>query len=60
MIKPDGYLLYVTCSILPKENEEQIQFFLSENKNFELIQHQTIFPSSGFDGFYMALFKKKS
>lgn len=60
MIKPDGYLLYVTCSILPKENEEQIQFFLSENKNFELIQQQTIFPSSGFDGFYMALFKKKS
>lgn len=60
MIKPDGYLLYVTCSILPKENEEQIQFFLSENKNFELIQQQTIFPSSGFDGFYMALLKKKS
>ncbi|MEW6772388.1 MAG: RsmB/NOP family class I SAM-dependent RNA methyltransferase [Bacteroidota bacterium] len=60
MINPNGYLLYVTCSILPKENEDQIQFFLSENKNFEIIKHQTIFPSSGFDGFYMALLKKKA
>lgn len=59
MTKPNAYLLYVTCSILPIENENQISHFLESNKNFELIKHQTIFPSDGFDGFYMALLKRK-
>lgn len=58
MLKPDGYLLYVTCSILKKENEQQVENFLSQHPEFQLIKQQTILPSSGFDGFYMALLKK--
>lgn len=58
MTKPQGYMLYVTCSIFPKENEEQINFFLNHNLNFELIKQQTIYPSYGYDGFYMALLKR--
>ncbi len=58
MLKDDGYLLYVTCSILPSENEEQINWFLSNNKNFKLIKQQYIYPSEGFDGFYMCLLRK--
>jgi 16S rRNA (cytosine967-C5)-methyltransferase len=35
-LKPDGTLLYATCSILPEENEEQVCGFLDKNKDFEL------------------------
>jgi 16S rRNA (cytosine967-C5)-methyltransferase len=34
-LKPGGSLIYSTCSILPKENEEVVERFLSEHKNFE-------------------------
>ena len=61
LLKPDGILIYVTCSILPSENELQIQSFLNENPNFELIEEKHLLPSiTGFDGFYMAKMKIKS
>ncbi len=58
MLKPGGLLVYSTCSILPSENEGQVRIFLEANKNFELVSDRHIFPSEGFDGFYMALIKK--
>jgi 16S rRNA (cytosine967-C5)-methyltransferase len=59
MLKPGGFMVYSTCSILPSENENQVQLFLSEKKgDFELIEEKHIYPSEGFDGFYMALMKK--
>ena len=58
MLKPGGMMVYATCSILPVENELQVQKFLANNKNFELIDEQHLWPSDGFDGFYMALIKK--
>ncbi len=59
MLKQGGHLLYVTCSILPCENEQQINYFLKTHNNFELLKQQTLYPSMGFDGFYMALLKRK-
>ncbi|MFZ5554550.1 MAG: RsmB/NOP family class I SAM-dependent RNA methyltransferase [Bacteroidota bacterium] len=60
MLKPGGMMVYATCSIFPSENEEQVNWFLSENTNFEKVEEKKIFPSEGFDGFYMCLMKRKS
>ena len=63
MVKKGGQMVYATCSILPQENSEQVKTFLeSENgKDFEFVKEQNIYASeTGFDGFYMALLKKKA
>ncbi|MFN3590412.1 MAG: RsmB/NOP family class I SAM-dependent RNA methyltransferase, partial [Spirosomataceae bacterium] len=55
MLKPDGQLVYATCSILPSESELQVQKFLEKNTDFQLIEEQRTSPAKdGFDGFYMA------
>jgi len=55
MLKTGGTLIYATCSILPSENEKQIEQFLENNKNFKFIEDHKILPQDkGFDGFYMA------
>ena len=59
MVKPGGTLVYSTCSILPSENEEQIKNFLQKNNTFVLEEQRTIYPSEGFDGFYMCKLKRK-
>ncbi len=60
MLKVNGSMVYSTCSILPTENRKQIDTFLRNNLNFELISDKTLLPSEGFDGFYMALLKRVS
>jgi 16S rRNA (cytosine967-C5)-methyltransferase len=59
LVKPGGYLVYSTCSVLPSENENQVRTFLKtfEGK-FELIEENHVWPSEGFDGFYMALIQR--
>jgi len=59
MVKSGGMLVYSTCSILPSENETQVKIFLDSNNQFQLIDEKHVWPSEGFDGFYMALIKKK-
>jgi 16S rRNA (cytosine967-C5)-methyltransferase len=59
MLKQGGLMVYATCSLLPSENEKQIEKFLSRNANFRLIAQKHLRPSEyGFDGFYMALLEK--
>ncbi|RPA67739.1 RsmB/NOP family class I SAM-dependent RNA methyltransferase [Cyclobacteriaceae bacterium YHN15] len=62
MVKPGGILVYATCSILPTENQEQVEKFLSseKGKDFELLEDQKVLAQeSGFDGFYIAKLRKK-
>ncbi|MGD9479961.1 RsmB/NOP family class I SAM-dependent RNA methyltransferase [Shinella sp. G-2] len=35
-VRPGGFLLYVTCSILPQENEAQVHGFCTANPDFEI------------------------
>ncbi|MBL7931320.1 MAG: RsmB/NOP family class I SAM-dependent RNA methyltransferase [Bacteroidia bacterium] len=60
MIKPGGYLVYSTCSILPSENNLQTSAFLSNHSDYSLVKEKTILPHEGFDGFYMALLKRNA
>ena len=36
-VKPGGRLAYVTCSLLPQENQQQIDWFLNENTGYSLV-----------------------
>jgi len=59
MLKTGGLMVYSTCSLLPSENEKQVEKFLESRKEqFELLEQKWIKPSEGFDGFYMALIKR--
>ena len=61
MLKTNGLMVYSTCSLLPSENEKQVEKFLESRKDqFELLEQKWIKPSQGYDGFYMALIKRKS
>lgn len=58
LLKCGGYLVYATCSILPEENERQIEWFVAQSE-FELVEQKVISTAeTGFDGFFMALLKK--
>ncbi|MBP6759366.1 MAG: class I SAM-dependent methyltransferase [Flavobacterium sp.] len=62
IVKPGGKLVYATCSVLPSENQEQVQKFLKTEigKQFNFIKdHKILAHESGFDGFYMALLERK-
>jgi 16S rRNA (cytosine967-C5)-methyltransferase len=59
MLKKGGLMVYSTCSILASENEGQVQEFLNTHPDqFKLLEEKRIWPSEGFDGFYMAAIKK--
>lgn len=63
MLKPGGQLVYATCSILPSENEKQVEAFLASEagKGYRLLAEKRILPQdNGFDGFYMALLERKA
>lgn len=62
MVKPNGKIVYSTCSILSSENERQIERFFSSESNrqkFKLIDERKISPAGdGFDGFYISVLQR--
>ena len=60
LVKSGGKLIYATCSILPSENKEQVESFLSAHSEFELEAERTNnVGQDQFDGFYMAKLIKR-
>src|SRR5690606_34305914 len=37
LVKPGGRMVYATCSVFHVENEDQIETFLSANKDFKIV-----------------------
>ena len=75
-LKPNGRLIYVTCSVLPEENEDRVGAFLERHPGYlpiaatnhpHLVQHLTdegylrLSPhSSGTDGFFVAVLQRSN
>ena len=54
-VKKGGTLIYSTCTIIRRENEEIVENFLKLNKNFKLVEMKTFLPHiDGTDGFFIA------
>lgn len=59
-VKPGGRLLYSTCTIHKKENEDNARWFLKQRPDFALMKEQQRLPGSdNGDGFYIAMFQKR-
>lgn len=59
-VKEDGILVYSTCTLNKKENENQIKYFLEKHVDYVLLEEKTIFPfDNGGDGFFMAKLQRK-
>lgn len=62
MCKKDGLMVYATCSLLKKENEEQVKWFLSSQAGakWQLLSEHRVWPDiNNSDGFFAAVFKRK-
>lgn len=54
-VKPGGLLIYSTCTLNKKENEETAYKFAGAHKNFEIRSVETFFPfEQKTDGFFIA------
>lgn len=61
-LKPNGTLIYATCSVLPEENKQQIDAFLKQHDDVKLVPltetddlgKQNLPSPTGGDGFFYA------
>lgn len=58
-LKQGGRLVYSTCTLNKRENENVVSDFLSSNSDYRLLDSVTSFPSEeGNDGFYYAVIER--
>ena len=58
LLAKGGKLLYATCSIMPEENQQQLDAFLQRHPDARLAGSEQLLPSADHDGFYYALLEK--
>lgn len=57
-VKPQGHLVYATCSLLDRENDLQVKEFLSRSTAFSVTVERHFTPLAGGDGFYCAVLRR--
>jgi 16S rRNA (cytosine967-C5)-methyltransferase len=56
LLAPAGRLVYATCTVHPRENQEQIAALLASHPELAVVEQQQWWPSPvGGDGFYVAV-----
>ena len=60
LVRPEGRLVYSTCSIEPEENGGNVAAFLAAHPEFELLEQQQILPAESNDGAFAALLRRKA
>lgn len=58
-LKPNGLLVYSTCTFAPEEDERQIESFLEKYGNFKLLSMEKLLPHEcAGEGHFVALLQK--
>ena len=60
VVRPGGKLLYVTCSVFPAENGEQIGRFLARQPQALRCHEEQLLPTAEHDGFFYCLLEKRA
>ncbi len=60
LLAPNGTIAYITCSMLPCENQDQIAAFTTQNRQFSAQVQRNFSPISGGDGFFLAILTQKA
>jgi len=73
LVRPGGFLVYATCSLLSTENEDQVTAFLADHPEFQAESIETEVPArrsnlglllsphkTGTDGYYVSRLKRTS
>ena len=58
MLRTGGVLAYATCSLLERENGDQIRAFLARHPGWSLDRELRLTPLAGGDGFYLAILRR--
>jgi 16S rRNA (cytosine967-C5)-methyltransferase len=58
-VKPGGRLAYITCSVFPEENADQVSEFLSRNPGFQPLDHEALWRARHPDHLDAALIDTK-
>ncbi|MBF9029648.1 RsmB/NOP family class I SAM-dependent RNA methyltransferase [Rhodobacterales bacterium HKCCE3408] len=54
LVAPGGRLVYMTCSLLPEENEARIAAFLADRPDWRCTLQRALLPPAASDGFFVA------
>jgi len=60
LVKPNGIIVYSTCTLDKKENETQVAQFVAKHPDIHLVSEKLLLPTeTSGDGFYMAKLTKE-
>ena len=63
LLKPQGRLVYATCTVHPRENQQLIEALLGDQPQLQLIESWQLWPGEvdgGGDGFFAAVLERRA